>query len=157
MKSDIVDYTVVEKQLDGADCLFRVMMRLEFALKKRKFLRRNRRYADVDWKKFAKHLGKPFFEEVKKSHIAHDLIHSPPNRQIVNDTRDLDWEPATEVSDIKGLIFALRRVRNNLFHGAKSDDSGGERNVALIHNALCVIDYILQYDDKLRKIFEENN
>ena len=157
MESVEVDYKMVEKQPDGADCLFRVMMRLEFALKKRKFLRRNRRYADVDWKKFAKHLGEQFFEDVKESGIAPDLIHSPPNRQIVNDTRDLDWEPATEVSNIKGLIFALKGVRNNLFHGAKSDDSDGERNVALIRNALCVIDSILQHDHELRGFFEGNN
>ena len=159
MKSDKVDYTKIEELPDGADCLFKVMMRLEFALKENGFCVKAKTsqyvYAQVDWCKFNEYLGEEFFCKVKRLRIARVLIHSPPQRQIADDTGHLDWKKTTNsVSDTGDLMIAVRRVRNNLFHGGKHGDPDGDRNGDLICDALRVIDYILQHDPDLQRSFE---
>ena len=163
MTSDEIDYEIIKEQPDGAECLFRVMTRLEYALKKIDFLKRpnkknaDKKNAEVDWDRFAtERLGAQFFDTVKASGKANVLIHSPPNRQTVRCADDPVWVP-TSVSNTQELIGALRRVRNNLFHGGKTNNTDINRNNALVDNALCVINAILQHDRELRKNFERND
>jgi hypothetical protein len=153
-----VSYAKVEEQPVGADRLFKVMMRLEFALKEIGFCRSaNKQNAEVDWDRFAnERLGASFFDALKASDDADVLIESPPKRQAVSGTGNLSWEPTGAVSNVQDLMGALRRVRNNLFHGGKSGDPDRDRNDALVANALCVVDAILQRDADLRMIFEGN-
>lgn len=151
---------MVEQQPVGADRLFKIMMRLEFALKEIGFCRSaNNQNAEVqvEWDRFAnERLGASFFDAIKVSDGAGVLIESPPKRQVVSGTGDLSWEPTGAVSNVQDLMGALRRVRNNLFHGGKSGDPDRDRNDALVANALCVVDAILKQDADLRMIFEGN-
>ena len=64
-----VSYAKVEEQPVGADRLFKVMMRLEFALKEIGFCRSaNKQNAEVDWDRFAnERLGASFFDALKAS------------------------------------------------------------------------------------------
>jgi hypothetical protein len=153
-----VRYGKIEDLPVGADRLFKVMMRLEFALKEIGFCRTaNSQSAEVDWDRFANdRLGSAFFDEVQASGEASVLVDFPPMRQTVSSEGYLNWEPAGAVSNVQELLGAVRRVRNNLFHGGKSGDPDSNRNVALVGDALRVVDSILQSDDDLRMMFEGN-
>lgn len=156
MKALEVSYEAIEEWPIGADRMFMVMMRLEFALKEIGYCRRARNgSAEVDWDKFAKErLGAPFFDLICAAGNARTLIHSPPKRQTVDGSGALAWEQTGEVSNVQELLGAMRRVRNNLFHGGKSGDPDGDRNEELIANALSLIDAMLQENSDLQSIFE---
>jgi hypothetical protein len=151
-----VNYAKIEEYPAKADRLFKVMMRLEFALKENGYCRdTNRQAAEVDWDGFANAcLGATFFELIKAAGNVNILIQTPPKRQSVDRNGHLSWEPMGAVSNIQELIGSLRRVRNNLFHGGKSGDPDRDRNDALVENALSIVDRILLYDDDLRMMFE---
>lgn len=153
-----VNYSKIEEHPLGADRLFKVMMRLEFALKETGCCRAtSNHYAEVDWDRFAnERLGASFFDAIKLAGNVNDLLQAPPKRQTVNDQGYLSWEQVGPVSNIQELIGSLRRVRNNLFHGGKSGDPDKDRNDALIGNALSVVDAILRHDHNLRMMFEGN-
>lgn len=151
-----VSYEKIEEYPAGADRFFKVMMRLEFALKEIGYCRTaNNQKAEVDWDRFVnERLGASFFDEVNAEGNASVLIQSPPKRQTVDGHGYLAWDQTGAVSNVQELIGSLRRIRNNLFHGGKSCDPDRDRNDALVGNALCVVDSILQKDHDLRMMFE---
>ena len=151
-----VDYAKIEDYPEGGDRLFKIMMRLEFSLKEIGYSRAaNSNSVEVDWDRFSNiSLGRLFFEKIKESGKAKNLIQYPPKLQSIVEKDRLDWVEKGEVSNIQELIGALRRVRNNLFHGGKSGDVDSDRNKYLVSEALLVVDYILQNDENLRNIFE---
>ncbi len=151
-----VDYSKIDACPSESDRLFKVMMRLEFALKEIGCGRRGRgQVAEVDWDKFAnERLGKKFFDEIKASGKAITLMEQPPKRQVINEQKSLSWEKVGAASNIQDFVGALRRVRNNLFHGGKSGDPDRDRNDALVKDALFAVDAILQYDSELQMMFE---
>ena len=151
-----VSYKMIDEHPAKADRLFKVMMRLEFALKEKGYCRvKNSQSLQVAWDKFAKEcLDSDFFKKINAGGTADVLIKTPPKRQIRDTEGRLTWEESGVVSNTQELIGSLRRVRNNLFHGGKSGDPDRDRNDELVRAALCVIDAILQYNDDLRTIFE---
>ena len=153
-----VDYAKIEEHPAGGDRLFKVMMRLEFALKEIGYCRAVRNQAaEVDWDRFAnERLGRSFFDEIKASGNASILIQHPPKLQSIDGQGRLDWVEKSAVSSIQELVGSLRRVRNNLFHGGKSGDTDRDRNVSLVRDALFAVEAILLHDDDLRMMFEGN-
>lgn len=151
-----VSYAKTEEHPARAVELFKVMMRLEFAIKEIGYCRpTGNQYALVDWDRFANEcLGAAFFDAIKAAGKADTLIEAPPNRQTADGSGHLSWELTGPVSNTQELIGSLRRVRNNLFHGEKSGDPDRDRNDALVRNALTVIHDILMHDQDLRMMFE---
>lgn len=151
----MVDYSRSESVNADGIRLFKVMMRLEFALKDTGYAVSGRRQAaEVAWDDYAKkRLGKDFWEKVKHAKDAKVLIEMPPKKQIVNQDGTLGWEECAEVSSIQDLLGAVRRVRNNLFHGGKSGDPDADRNASLYLAALFVINQALEHDDVLQTSF----
>ena len=151
-----VDYAKIEEHPAETARLFKVMMRLEFGLKEIGCCRAGGdQKVEVDWDRLANEcLGRSFFDAVKAEGNADVLLKAPPQHQIINDEGFLSWEQAGAVSNIRELIGAVRRVRNNLFHGGKHGDPDKDRNDSLICNALAVVDAMLQHDDDLRMMFE---
>lgn len=161
MNSATVDYSKIADVSDNGVRLFKVMMRLEFALKDRGYLKTHENDKDtrveIDWDQFAnKCLGKEFWLKVKEFKEIATLIDTPPKHQIRAVSGNLDWEDAKPVTNIQELIGAVKRVRNNLFHGGKSGDPDRGRNEALYLCALFVIEQILLEDDHLHTIFSGN-
>jgi hypothetical protein len=150
-----VDYSKIEEASDGGILLFKVMMRLEFSLKHIGYCHLGSfPTAKVDWDRYVKErLGSTFWNKIQKDPEFQVLIQSPPKKQIVNQDGRLDWEPSAAVMSSQCLIGAVRRVRNNLFHGGKSGDPDVDRNATLYKEALLVIDKILCEDRDLGAIF----
>lgn len=150
-----VDYSKAEDVSDQGIRLFKVMMRLEFALKDIGYgVPDQRQVAGVNWNRYTKEkLGASFWVKVKKSNNLEVLIQTPPKRQIIDQNDSLDWEKPGEVTSMQELIGAMLRVRNNLFHGGKSGDPDADRNQRLFAAALFLIDQILREDDVLQTSF----
>lgn len=96
--------------------------RFEYALKKGDFFKSSEkplRNAEADWDKFANRLGDSFFNEMKGADECRILFKEPPKKQVINNGR-LGWKPLSKSEDCQQLFHAVRRVRNNLFHGGKT-------------------------------------
>jgi hypothetical protein len=150
-----VDYSKAEDVSEQGVKLFKVMMRLEFALKDIGYGACGwRQAAEVNWDRYAKEkLGLAFWQKISAAPEVEVLIQAPPKRQIIDQDGHLDWEQSAAVSCIQDLVGAIRRVRNNLFHGGKSGDPDADRNTRLYAAALFVVDQILREDDALQTSF----
>ena len=120
-----VDYSKIEDVSEEASRLFKVMMRLEFALKDVGFFVPGRRaLAEVDWVRFANdRLGADFWQSIKLADEVQVLIKAPPKKQIVDEKGHLIWQ------------------------------GRGNRNADLIRAALYLVDQVLKEDDVLHTSF----
>ena len=155
MTAKKIDYSKSDDVSDQGVKLFKVMMRLEFALKDIGYCVPGRQQAaEVNWECYTNDkLGSPFWEMIKTAPEVQTLIETPPKKQIVDQGGSLVWQQPGAVSSIQDLIGATRRVRNNLFHGGKSGDPDADRNTRLYAAALFVVDQILRADDVLQTSF----
>ncbi len=136
---------------------FAVFSRFECALKRSGYLQ-NKKGAEAHWYKFAKELGEPFLDEVRSRGDACELIRRPPKKQI-NKNGQLAWQTTTQITDVNGLFLAVRRVRNNLFHGGKYpqgqlDDTS--RNEKLLLQAKSVLERALEKSPKVKRFFDKD-
>ena len=122
--------------------------RFEYALKRAGYAIGTESSVAPDWNRFAKELTneddaalEPVFA------VAEYLEASPPMKQIMKDG-SLNWARLnTEKSRIERLLFDLRTVRNNLFHGGKFPNGLVEdptRDEALIRSSLAVLHCLLE-------------
>jgi hypothetical protein len=144
------------KKIPGADAavsFFVFFMRFEYALKRTNYLKKGRRgRAEADWKKFALDLGKLFFDEVRSSGRAATLIDTPPKRQVVTNN-ELDWKEVKSIDGTIELLEAIRRTRNNLFHGGKVPIEG--RDIELIFQSQYVLESALEKRPRVKAAFYE--
>ena len=155
LNDQMIDYSKIDEVTEDGVRLTKVLMRLEFALKDAGYVVAGQRQtAEVQWDRYANEkLGSAFWNKIKEATSAAALIESPPKRQVVDQGGNLAWEEAGAVKSVQELVGALRRVRNNLFHGGKSGDPDAERNARLYAASLYIIDQILREDDIVRTIF----
>lgn len=126
-------------------------MTSEFALKARGFLRAGRNAeASADWDGYAVAIAGRFaLEGGVRFHSAwSELTRDPPMKQIVRNGA-LCWTATTrarEWTDEQWGLMLVRRVRNNLFHGAKLVVGGAPdraRDVTLVAAAATVLSVAL--------------
>lgn len=141
---------------EGAVHFFKFMMRFEYALKASGFLEHSGEGCPAvpAWDRYAAKLGRPFFEEVSANALAPTMLAYPPSKQTVSDGGELTFEAIPPPRDAIQLLIAVRRARNNLFHGGKSGDADHERNDLLVAEALAVLTAALMRDSSLREAFE---
>jgi hypothetical protein len=102
----------------------------EFDLKMLGFIRRGREDAQADWDAFASAIERRFrvnqTRALAKAWRA--LTTNPPRKQVVRDGH-LGWRTTARprISDAAWGLLLVRRVRNNLFHGAKFILGGSEQ------------------------------
>jgi hypothetical protein len=99
----------------AAMAFFILFSRFECALKRAKYIQAD---ASAAWDRFGKELGKGFFDQVKATGKAKTLLENPPKKQVVANG-GLGWKPMKPPSTSVELLVAIRRARNNLFHGGK--------------------------------------
>ena len=158
MTNKQVDYSKIDEISTNGLRLTKIMMRLEFALKDAGYCAPgNCGAAEVEWDRYAKEkLGVAFWTRIKGCSQIKVLIDSPPKKQVIDAAKTLKWAGVGAVMSIQELVGAVRRVRNNLFHGGKSGDPDSDRNAELFEATLFVIDQILQEDSELQVIFSGN-
>jgi len=118
--------------------------RFEFALKENSYLETHKpgSKADPGWREFVEKYEVSYVLSEK----AKELVALSPKEQLVGPGDSLMWEPivfSTNVSPLKEVVYLLKTVRNNLFHGGKHgevawDDS--DRMRKLLSVALAVLD-----------------
>lgn len=155
MEMPAIEFGAIERHPADAVRFFKIMMRLEYALKAIGFaeMDRNNRLA-VSWTRFVNECLDGFFQEMRDSGKANTLITQPPSHQEIDANRVLSFRAAGAVRDTSALIGALQRVRNNLFHGGKAGDPDHNRNDILIAEAIEVITEMLLRHNTLREAFE---
>lgn len=119
--------------------LFQLFARFEHALKKERFvLGKVDEPAMPDWDSFARKLGPLFYARAEKEEAAQILFTHPPKQQVVEVNKQTNWKTKPRPKDAVQLLAAVRRVRNNLFHGEKLDPNEG-RDQALMVAALATL------------------
>ncbi|EJN04256.1 hypothetical protein [Phyllobacterium sp. YR531] len=118
---------------------FIVFSRYEFALKRAGFVNGTvGKAASPNWDGYGKKLGTTFFGIVTASEQAKIFFEKPPKRLDLQEDRTLKFLEVEAVTNNKKLFDAVKRVRNNLFHGEKI--SMGERDKKLIAASLHVLE-----------------
>ncbi len=149
----------------GMEMVFKFFVtfsRFEFALKSSIVFAKSNKYnsAEPDWKKFINTINGSFDKnkhEVLLNAVT-SILNNPPRVQRFA-SNNLIWESQVfykNESEIEKLGQHIRDIRNNLFHGAKFEDSFQpeiSRNYDLLHNALVVLDEWLQLEDRVRSCF----
>jgi len=106
---------------EAAIRLFATFARFEFALKEAGFVRADRSgSALADWDRFT---NLPRTEKIaaaiRHAAMAPELANRPPKRQVATG-QSWEWQDVEAGDNANSLLRAIRRVRNNLFHGGKS-------------------------------------
>lgn len=137
--------------------------RAEFALKWAGCHKRgNGDSVEADWLVYAARV-QPRFDQLKATEAAPAidlLFRAPPMKQILKGGA-LDWKdsPCATDSESRRLAIMIRRVRNNLFHGAKCwpEIANPARDTPLVKAALIALPYYLALDAKVREAYESDD
>ena len=151
---NLIDIPAAQQVPAGTYELFYVFSRFEFALKDCGFVKCVRHGVAADWDKFvSEKLDKCFYYEIKSGECASTLLNNPPQKQIMKNNQ-LQWNGCSKPTNAKELISAVRRVRNNLFHGGKGKSNDKDRDECLIAEAKCVLIKALERSQDLKQKFE---
>jgi hypothetical protein len=130
---------------------FKLFAQYEATLKERDYFRveRNGRIA-VDWDRFANEVvGAHFIDALgDKAESAKFILQQPPMRQAANDEGKIIWqEVSTQDQSVRALFGHIRRMRNNLFHGAKFNGTwfDPDRSKALLEHGLVILEHYKEW------------
>lgn len=129
---------------------FKLFSRFEFALKKAGYLRVRAGRISAHWDKFASDLGAQFFDAVIENQVADTIIQQPPNKQVVDEGSELGWKACKPPENTVDLFVAVRRVRNNLFHGGKHENPFNDRDQELLSQGIAVLKLALEAHDMVK-------
>lgn len=113
--------------------------KVEHTLRRGGYMRADRKKAEVDWRRFARDLGDPFFSSVRDSGKATTLIEEPPRAYH----REGGWQPQnqTPIGDVIDLLMrGVCQVRHNIEHGEKYVMPEGDRADTLVAEARWVLE-----------------
>lgn len=121
--------------------LFCVFARFEYAMKRGGFRRANA--PEAAWTTFAQSLPDEFCENAAATGGVSILFDEPPRALVMTADGGAEWDanPVRPTNNAE-LFDAVKRVRNNLFHGDKQYDVA--RDTELVQAALLVLN--LAYD-----------
>jgi hypothetical protein len=134
---------------------FYLFSRCEYALKRAGDFHQN---AVPNWDKLGKRLGAAFFDDARSK--AKVFFDRPVEKQVVSVDGDLSWEPQAAPANCVDLFLAVRRVRNNLFHGGKYPMRPVEepaRNADLIEAASLLLEQAVLADRAIRDWFKDDS
>jgi hypothetical protein len=104
--------------------------------------------AEANWQEVEEALRHADAERVSRVRAkAGILLTDPPRKQVFTDGQ-LNWRSAGPAGDeAQNLVAAVKRVRNNLFHGGKYSPEGtylSARSVELVRCVRAVLEELLQ-------------
>lgn len=126
------DYrNIIEGQIDPNVVLFFALFsRTEFALKRGGFLvGQVGGSAEPDWNNFAAALGTGLYNSLAAAPESNILFSQPPKRLVVQSANEVKFVKPDDIKNLQMLFEAVRRVRNNLFHGEKVNLSPRDRDL----------------------------
>lgn len=132
-------------ELDELACkFFKLFAQYESSLKEQGYFRTDRlNQPEADWDRFVNEkIGTDFLQKLeKKSALAEYILEYPPMKQVVNEGKIIWQEVSNSERSVQTLFGHIRRIRNNLHHGAKFNDTwfAPERSQKLISNALEIL------------------
>ena len=122
--------------------------RFEFALKENGYVKEGSYNAALpDWEKFRDTHSDNYITSPEAS----TLLEAPPQRQVLVGNM-CKWEKTNfsqEKTTLGKVILVLKTIRNNLFHGGKSnqeDWDNPDRNLFLLENGKAVLDSLANSD-----------
>lgn len=128
--------------------------RVEHVLRRNGYTRADRPKAEIDWRRFAEHLGDAFFAYVVEASAADTLIGEPPRAFH----REGGWQPENP-APIKNVVELFLRgvcqVRNNIEHGEKFVIEEGSRSEALVDEAHWVLEQATLQHSGLKRGFQK--
>lgn len=138
---------------DDAALFLVIFARCEFSLKAVKRFRKTTPRLEADWDTFSAAVAPnfSFADDAKLEMAVKYLLERPPKKEV-EISGNLGWDEAKPGgTDVYRLLVYVRRVRNNLFHGAKwvareADEIG--RDQILVDAALTVLSALIQLDGK---------
>lgn len=159
--NDLYQYLSIEKDLTTSFSI--LFSRFEYALKQTgKYATGDLNGVKADWDKFARDHAQQF-DPNKTSELktAIDYLKAkPPKKQILKNG-SLDWKnvPNQNIPLLKLILDAVRRVRNNLFHGGKFQNGPEEepgRDRELLNSCITVLKECLSLNSDVYSHFYFN-
>jgi len=126
---------------------FKLFAQYESTLKERDYFHTDKtRKVIVDWDRFANEVvGNNFKNDLGAlAEAAEYILQQPPMKQTVDKRNKVVWADVTsEDQSVQALFGHIRRTRNNLFHGAKFNETwfDPERSNRLISKSLAILDH----------------
>lgn len=140
---------------------FGTFARCEYALKVAGFARGGGSSVAADWDAFGTsidwHFQRLSDQEFKEA-VAY-LLTEPPRKQVLRNGR-VEWKespPDPNLPKSQQTLLMVRRVRNNLFHGAKvwsPEYRNRERDVKLVNSALLVLKHCVEINAEVSVGYE---
>lgn len=134
-----------DTELDQLACaFFKLFAQYESSLKERGYFRIvSQNQPEADWDRFVNEkIGADFLQSLQdKSTSAEYILNHPPMKQVVEDGYIVWQEVSNSEQSVQTLFGHIRRIRNNLHHGAKFNGTwfAPERSQKLISSALEIL------------------
>lgn len=134
---------------------FKLFARYEFALKDIGYITPGRNNEpNPAWDYFANEIGKALFATDQESVLdsIEYILTSPPKRQVVIEGI-AQWQVVSNDDRSPQALFAhIRRIRNNLFHGAKFNGTwfDPQRSEKLIAYAHTILMHCVELNEEIR-------
>lgn len=148
---------------------FLMFSRFEFALKNSGFVQSRRSRgrnetapaAEPNWEGFADSIRNQFtrVHTTNLDQACEYILLNPPMRQVVINGV-VAWNsagPNPSLSETERLLVLVRRIRNNLFHGAKFSNEAFEdtnRQERLLKGSLLILKECLRVSSRVKNIFD---
>lgn len=131
---------------------FMIFSKFEYALKKAGYMSGNN-IVTVDWDRFARDYSSNF--SICDDRAMKFLLEKPPKKQSIKND-ELIWKDSElkDKAEADRLLIFVRRVRNNLFHGGKHNDSDIKRNIDLIRSCIDIIEECVKWDKDVKRHFD---
>lgn len=126
---------------------FKLYARFESTLKERDYVNGNNNRVEADWDRFVnEYLGKDYRKQLQAVDESIDyILTQPPMKQILDQEGKIRWdEVPNNDQSVQALFGHIRRVRNNLYHGAKFNGSwfDPKRSNDLLRHSLSILEDI---------------
>jgi hypothetical protein len=115
----------------------------------------DRDIAQVDWSEFMRrHAGAvQLLDQLRKDPVASYIVTNPPRYRTLNKLGEFGWDEPEQITTMSDLCNAVKRARNNLFHGDKANWDAS-RDDKLLRASIKVIDCLLELAPEVKQHFE---
>lgn len=166
MTNPVLRHISDDNDLSEVVRFFLIFSWFEYALKRAGYLK-NKKFAEPDWDSFSDRINGDLQSQIKKYPELRDAVkyfnECPPEKQTVEKEANGIKSLASLRSKPRGnkarvLTTYIRRIRNNLFHGAKIPFDSG-RDTELIRSAATILTHFLELDAacRVRQCYEKGS